>query len=74
MHVWNLFLIGLIEFQEIISVFMRKVLPQKKICNTKNPGGLFHSRKSKNHAVRKRINFQNGPRTVHVSLRILRPA
>lgn len=34
----------------------------KKICNTKNPVGLSNQRKSKNHAVRKRIHLRNGLR------------
>ena len=39
---------------DIIPVFIRKIVGQKKICDTKNPVRLPHPWKSENHAVRNR--------------------
>lgn len=49
-------------FQAIIPVFIRKVVAQKKICDTKNPVRLQHPWKSENHAVRNRFHLRNGLR------------
>ena len=47
---------------DIIPVFIRKIVAQKKICDTKNPVRLPHSWKSENHAVRNRFHLRNGLR------------
>lgn len=49
-------------FQAIIPVFIRKVVAQKKICDTKNLVRLQHPWKSENHAVRNRFHLRNGLR------------
>ena len=59
MHARNL-PIALTVFQVIITGFMRKVVAQKKICNTKNPVRFSHLRKSENYEVRNRIHLRNG--------------
>ena len=41
-----------------IPVFIRKIVAQKKICDTKNPVRLSHPWKSENHAVRNRFIFE----------------
>ena len=43
---------------DIIPVFIRKIVAQKKICDTKNPVRLSHPWKSENHAVRNRFIFE----------------
>ena len=58
----NLLLIALTVFPAIIPVFIRKVVAQKKICDTKNPVRLPHPWKSENHAVRNRFHLRNGLR------------
>ena len=47
---------------DIIPVFIRKIVAQKKICDTKNPVRLPHPWKSENHAVRNRFHLRNGLR------------
>ena len=58
----NLLLIALTVFQTIIPVFIRRVVAQKKICDTKNPVRLPHLWKSENHAARNRFHLRNGLR------------
>ena len=41
---------------------MRKIVAQKKICDTKNPVRLPRPWKSENHAVRNRFHLRNGLR------------
>ena len=48
--------------RSLIPIFMRKVVAQKNIRNTKHRVGLSHQRKCKNHAVRERIHLRNGLR------------
>ena len=43
---------------DIITVFIRKIVVQKKICDTKNPVRLPHPWKSENHAVRNRFHLE----------------
>ena len=47
---------------DIIPVFIRKIVAQKKIGDTKNPVRLPHPWKSENHAVRNRFHLRNGLR------------
>ena len=62
-HARNLLLISVSDSISVAnSSCYAESSSSKKICNTKNPVGISHQRKSKNHAVRKRIHLRNGLR------------
>ena len=55
---------------DIILVLIRKIVAQKKICDTKNPVRHPHPWKSENHAGRNRFHLRNGLRKRNLRNRV----